>query len=84
MLFVFKRLGFLIQKGLVTQLVTRFPFTSMMRCCCCCCCSYTRKGCDYGNCFEQNRNLPIGSVSWLGKIRKSTGIAAMADFNNKF
>ncbi|MFS7935345.1 hypothetical protein Hanom_Chr05g00402351 [Helianthus anomalus] len=56
----------------------------MMRCCCCCCCSYTRKGCDDGNCFEQNRNLPIGSVSWLGKIRKSTGIAAMADFNNKF
>ncbi|KAF5805064.1 hypothetical protein HanXRQr2_Chr05g0204641 [Helianthus annuus] len=54
----------------------------MMRCCCCC--SYIRKGCDDGNCFEQNRNLPTGSVSWLGKIRKSTGIAAMADFNNKF
>ncbi|KAJ0788729.1 hypothetical protein HanPI659440_Chr05g0195251 [Helianthus annuus] len=76
-------LFFFIQNGFVTHLVTRFPFTSMMRCCCCCC-SYIRKRCDDGNCFEQNRNLPIGSVSWLGKIRKSTVIAAMADFNNKF
>ncbi|KAJ0918153.1 hypothetical protein HanRHA438_Chr05g0214361 [Helianthus annuus] len=82
MLFLKDLFFFLIQKGFVTQCVTRFPFTSMMRCCCCC--SYIRKGCDDGNCFEQNRNLPTGSVSWLGKIRKSTGIAAMADFNNKF